>query len=93
VDLRQHITPILGQQLDGMTGNVSRPRRVVSMVAIIVAALLLGAAVGRVLPMKPEAVAAAQGASPARESTEPFVYFPSRYENQAKEVEEYIQPF
>jgi hypothetical protein len=93
VDLRQHVTPIRGQQLHGVTGNVSRPRRVVSMVAIIVAALLVGAAVGRVLPTKSEAVAAAQTTSPASQPAETFVYFPSQYENQAKEVEEYIQPF
>jgi hypothetical protein len=93
VDLRQHVTPIRGQRIDGATGNVRRPRRVVSMAAIIVAALLLGAALGRVLPTKPEAVAAPQSGSTAPQSTETFVYFPSQYVNQATEIEEHIQAF
>lgn len=80
MDLRRHIRLIPGQQLDGATGNVRRPRRALSMVAVIVAALLLGAAVGRSLPTKPEAVAAVQPTSPAPEPVVTFVYFPSQYQ-------------
>jgi hypothetical protein len=93
VDLRQHVRPIPGQQVDGATGDVRRPRRVLSMVAVIFAALLLGAAVGRALPTKPEAVAAAQSGSTAPQPTETFVYFPSQYVNQATEREEHIQAY
>lgn len=67
-----------------------RPGRVLTMTAVIVAAVLLGAAVGRALPTKPETGAAAQSAAPASEPTEPFVYFPSQYVNQGTEIGEHI---
>jgi hypothetical protein len=41
------------------------------MAAVIVAAGLLGAAVGRALPTKPEASLSAQGPSPAAQSPSP----------------------
>jgi hypothetical protein len=68
------------------------------MVAVIVAALLLGAALGRALPPTGVAGTAAQSApavqfAPAAQSPEPFVYFPSQYVNQATEAEEHIQAY
>lgn len=78
---------------DGAASRAQPPRRVLSMVAVIVAALLLGAALGRALPPMAVTGATAQSTTPVSQATEPFVYFPSQYENQAKEVEEYIQPF
>jgi hypothetical protein len=50
------------------------------MVAVIAAALLLGAAVGRALPPTTAAGATAQGPSAAPEATTDFVYFPSQYQ-------------
>jgi hypothetical protein len=92
VDLRKYVRPLPGVQDDGATGRAQPPRRVVSM-AVIVAALLLGAAVGRVLPTTAATGATAQSAAPASQATEPFVYFPSQYVNQATEVEEHIQAY
>jgi hypothetical protein len=63
------------------------------MAAVIIAALLLGAAVGRALPTKPEAVALAQSGSTAPQPIETFVHFPSQYVNQATEREEHIQAY
>jgi hypothetical protein len=63
------------------------------MTAVIVAAVLLGAAVGRALPTKPEAGAAAQSIPSAPETAGSFQYFPSQYVNQATEAEEHIQAF
>ena len=104
MDLRQHVRPISGQQIDGAIGDMRRPWRILPIVAVIFAALLLGAALGRALPMKAEAGAVAQSApvvqsapavqfSPAAQSSEPFVYFPSQYVNQAAEAEEHIQAY
>jgi hypothetical protein len=95
VDLRKHVSPIPGQQLDGATGNVRRPQRVLSMAAVIFTALLLGAAVGRALPTKPEADAVAQRTSPAPAPISTFVYYPSQYQpdfKPAAQVED-IQAF
>ncbi|MGH8642088.1 MAG: hypothetical protein ACRET6_10275 [Burkholderiales bacterium] len=74
MDLRKYVTPIPGAQDHGATGGAQPPRRVVSMVAVIVVALLLGAAMGRALPTKPEASAIAQSPAPAPEPTVTFVY-------------------
>lgn len=87
MDLRKYVTPIPSAQ------GAQPPRRVLSMVLVVVAALLVGAAVGRALPPTAATVATAQPATPAPQAAEPFVYFPAQYENQAKEVEEYIQGF
>lgn len=93
MDLRQHIRLISSAQDDKTSGGAQRPRRVLSMVVVIFAALLLGAALGRALPTKLEASAVAQSPSPAPASTETFVYFPSQYVNRATAVEEHIQAY
>jgi hypothetical protein len=93
MDLRQHIRVISSAPDEAVAGRIKRPQRVLSMVAVVMVALLLGAALGRALPMKPEAGAVAQSPSPTPASTETFVYFPSQYVNQATAVEEHIQAY
>lgn len=73
MDLRQHVTPIRGQRIDGATGGVHIPRHVLTTVIGMAAALLLGVAVGRGLPTTPEASVTAQSPAPAAEPVVSYV--------------------
>jgi len=93
MDLRKYIKIVPSAPDQGATGSAQPPRRELAIAAVILAALLLGAAMGRALPTKPEAVAVAPSGSTAPQAAEPFVYFPSQYVIQATEREEHIQAY
>ena len=89
MDLRQHIRVISGPQ-DHRTDGRAQPRRgIYAAAAGMVVALLLGAAVGRALPGRPDVASSTQGATAAAEPAATFVYFPSQYVSQPIESEQW----
>jgi len=74
-------------------GEPRNPRLPIAAAIVSLAVLLAGGAQWSQRDAAPAQEAAPQPTAEARVEPTGFSYFPAQYENQAKEVEEYIQPF
>lgn len=74
-------------------GESRNPRLPITAAVVSLAVLLAGGAQWSQRDASTALESAPQPKAEAQAVAATFDYFPARYENQAKEVEEYIQPF